>query len=305
MMTAIRISGISKTFNQRKGAVQALSDVSLAVPPGTVYGFLGQNGAGKTTLIKILLGLTRHTQGDFSLLGAPASSTEIRKRIGYLPENHRFPPFLTGFQVMLHFGMMNGVPKSEAQRRIPQLLELVKMQNWANRKVKTYSKGMMQRLGLAQAMLHNPDILFLDEPTDGVDPIGRMEIREILLNQKNAGKTIFLNSHLLSEVEMVCDKVGIIHHGKLVQEGSISDLTGAGNEYIVTFEHLPDQAASDGKRISETQLSMLVQSTEDLNRHIDTWRSNGLLIISIAKGKRSLESIFIQNIAETDKEGKI
>ena len=304
-MTAIRISGISKTFNQRKGAVQALSDVSLAVPPGTVYGFLGQNGAGKTTLIKILLGLTRHTQGDFSLLGAPASSTEIRKRIGYLPENHRFPPFLTGFQVMLHFGMMNGVPKSEAQRRIPQLLELVKMQNWANRKVKTYSKGMMQRLGLAQAMLHNPDILFLDEPTDGVDPIGRMEIREILLNQKNAGKTIFLNSHLLSEVEMVCDKVGIIHHGKLVQEGSISDLTGAGNEYIVTFEHLPDQAASDGKRISETQLSMLVQSTEDLNRHIDTWRSNGLLIISIAKGKRSLESIFIQNIAETDKEGKI
>lgn len=304
-MTAIRISGISKTFNQRKGAVQALSDVSLAVPAGTVYGFLGQNGAGKTTLIKILLGLTRHTQGDFSLLGAPASSTEIRKRIGYLPENHRFPPFLTGFQVMLHFGMMNGVPKSEAQRRIPQLLELVKMQNWANRKVKTYSKGMMQRLGLAQAMLHNPDILFLDEPTDGVDPIGRMEIREILLNQKNAGKTIFLNSHLLSEVEMVCDKVGIIHHGKLVQEGSISDLTGAGNEYIVTFEHLPDQAAYDGKRISETQLSMLVQSTEDLNRHIDTWRSNGLLIISIAKGKRSLESIFIQNIAETDKEGKI
>lgn len=304
-MTAIRISGISKTFNQRKGAVQALSDVSLAVPAGTVYGFLGQNGAGKTTLIKILLGLTRHTQGDFSLLGAPASSTEIRKRIGYLPENHRFPPFLTGFQVMLHFGMMNGVPKSEAQRRIPQLLELVKMQNWANRKVKTYSKGMMQRLGLAQAMLHNPDILFLDEPTDGVDPIGRMEIREILLNQKNAGKTIFLNSHLLSEVEMVCDKVGIIHHGKLVQEGSISDLTGAGNEYIVTFEHLPDQAVSDGKRISETQLSMLVQSTEDLNRHIDTWRSNGLLIISIAKGKRSLESIFIQNIAETDKEGKI
>ncbi|CAG0941207.1 partial Linearmycin resistance ATP-binding protein LnrL, partial [Candidatus Brocadiaceae bacterium] len=250
-------------------------------------------------------GLTRHTQGDFSLLGAPASSTEIRKRIGYLPENHRFPPFLTGFQVMLHFGMMNGVPKSEAQRRIPQLLELVKMQNWANRKVKTYSKGMMQRLGLAQAMLHNPDILFLDEPTDGVDPIGRMEIREILLNQKNAGKTIFLNSHLLSEVEMVCDKVGIIHHGKLVQEGSISDLTGAGNEYIVTFEHLPDQAVSDGKRISETQLSMLIQSTEDLNRHIDTWRSNGLLIISIAKGKRSLESIFIQNIAETDKEGKI
>lgn len=304
-MTAIRISGISKTFNQRKGAVQALSDVSLAVPAGTVYGFLGQNGAGKTTLIKILLGLTRHTQGDFSLLGAPASSTEIRKRIGYLPENHRFPPFLTGFQVMLHFGMMNGVPKSEAQRRIPQLLELVKMQNWASRKVKTYSKGMMQRLGLAQAMLHNPDILFLDEPTDGVDPIGRMEIREILLNQKNAGKTIFLNSHLLSEVEMVCDKVGIIHHGKLVQEGSISDLTGAGNEYIVTFEHLPDQAVSDGKRISETQLSMLVQSTEDLNRHIDTWRSNGLLIISIAKGKRSLESIFIQNIAETDKEGKI
>ncbi len=304
-MTAIRISGISKTFNQRKGAVQALSDVSLAVPAGTVYGFLGQNGAGKTTLIKILLGLTRHTQGDFSLLGAPASSTEIRKRIGYLPENHRFPPFLTGFQVMLHFGMMNGVPKSEAQRRIPQLLELVKMQNWANRKVKTYSKGMMQRLGLAQAMLHNPDILFLDEPTDGVDPIGRMEIREILLNQKNAGKTIFLNSHLLSEVEMVCDKVGIIHHGKLVQEGSISDLTGAGNEYIVTFEHLPDQAVSDGKRISETQLSMLIQSTEDLNRHIDTWRSNGLLIISIAKGKRSLESIFIQNIAETDKEGKI
>lgn len=305
MMTAIRISGISKTFNQRKGAVQALSDVSLAVPAGTVYGFLGQNGAGKTTLIKILLGLTRHTQGDFSLLGAPASSTEIRKRIGYLPENHRFPPFLTGFQVMLHFGMMNGVPKSEAQRRIPQLLELVKMQNWANRKVKTYSKGMMQRLGLAQAMLHNPDILFLDEPTDGVDPIGRMEIREILLNQKNAGKTIFLNSHLLSEVEMVCDKVGIIHHGKLVQEGSISDLTGAGNEYIVTFEHLPDQAVSDGKRISETQLSMLVQNTEDLNRHIDNWRSNGLLIISIVKGKRSLESIFIQNIAETDKEGKI
>ena len=304
-MTAIRISSISKTFQQRKGAVHALSGVSLSVPAGTVYGFLGQNGAGKTTLIKILLGLTRHTDGDFSLLGAPASSTEIRKRIGYLPENHRFPPFLTGSQVMLYFGMMNGVSKAEAQRKIPSLLEMVKMQDWANRKIKTYSKGMMQRLGLAQAMLHNPDILFLDEPTDGVDPIGRMEIREILLRLKNEGKTIFLNSHLLSEVEMVCDKVGIIHHGKLVQEGSVSDMTGAGNEFIITFEYLPDEALADGKRISDSQLSLLVKSTEDLNRHIDVWRNSGLLITGITKGKKSLESIFIQNIAENDKGGKI
>jgi ABC-2 type transport system ATP-binding protein len=207
------------------GGIQALKGVSLAVEKGQIYGLLGQNGAGKTTLIKILLGITRLTDGDASLLGEPAGRVAVRSRVGYLPEDHQFPGYHTGYSLMDFYGQLYGVSRDDRRRKIPEKLELVGIAGRMNSKIKTYSKGMKQRLGIAQSLLHEPEVIFLDEPTDGVDPVGRREIRELMGRLKAAGHTIFLNSHLLGEVELVCDRVAILQRGELVREGTIPELT--------------------------------------------------------------------------------
>ena len=198
-MDVITAESVSKTYRGlfRSQPVVALQDFSIVIASGQIFSLLGPNGAGKTTFIKILLSLAHPTSGKATILGMPVPHARTRARIGYLPENHRYPSYLTGQQLLRLFGRLLGIEEKILAPRIPQFLDMVGMTQWKNMKVKKYSKGMLQRIGLAQALINDPDLLFLDEPTDGVDPLGRKEIREVLKAIKAQGKTIFLNSHLL------------------------------------------------------------------------------------------------------------
>ncbi|MFP6769847.1 MAG: ABC transporter ATP-binding protein, partial [Planctomycetaceae bacterium] len=214
----IRVNDLGKVYRDgwlRRRRIEALRDVSLEVGRGEIFGLLGPNGAGKTTLIKVLLGIVRKTAGEATLLGHPAGQRAGRKQVGYLPEGHRIPRHLTGNSALEFYGSLSGLAVSETRQRRQQLLETVGLSDWGRTSVTKYSKGMLQRLGLAQAMLHEPNLLILDEPTDGVDPVGRSEIRDVLNLLKSQGKTIFLNSHLLQEVELVCDRVAVLHKGEV------------------------------------------------------------------------------------------
>src|SRR5262249_13678341 len=205
--------------------VRALKGVSLKVEKGQIYGLLGQNGAGKSTLVKILLGIVRKTDGEAMLFGEPVGKVKVRARVGYLPEDHRFPEYHTGYSLVDFYGGLYGLSRAQRRAKIPEMLELVGIKGRMESKIRTFSKGMKQRLGIAQALFHDPELIILDEPTDGVDPIGRKEIRTIMQQMKERGKTIFLNSHLLGEVELICDRVGILQRGAIIQQPDIPTLT--------------------------------------------------------------------------------
>lgn len=299
----IETSHLSKTYKVSFGkrTIQALDDMSLAVAPGTIFGLLGPNGAGKTTLIKILLGITFPTSGSGNLLGHDINDYSARQRIGYLPENHKFPLYLNGEEVLRYFGAFSGIEKNVIDKRIDNLLNTVKLLAWKKTKIKAYSKGMMQRLGLAQALINDPDIVFLDEPTDGVDPIGRIEIREILLNLKNEGKTIFLNSHLLSETEMVCDRVGILNKGKLIKQGTVKELTEKQEEYTIkTAGEIPVSLSGILRKSAQDIYDIKVKDTVELNMIIDTLRQNHVAIREIIQQKTTLENMFVELIQKAE-----
>ena len=267
---------------------------------GEIFGFLGPNGAGKTTFIRILLSLVHSTSGSISLLETPLPNTQVRRRVGYLPENHRYPTYMTGKDVLRLFGRLTGMNSVLLKERIPELLRRVGMEQWQSMKVKRYSKGMLQRIGLAQALVNDPELIFLDEPTDGVDPVGRKEIRDILKELKGQGKTIFLNSHLLSEVELVCDRVAIIDKGSLLKVGTIGSLTEAGRHFIIGIEGiLPEalrtEAAAMVMGISERHdgITIDASTSEELNRAIDLLRRHHVIITSVNQERSSLEDSFL------------
>jgi ABC-2 type transport system ATP-binding protein len=305
-MHAIAAESLSKTYVSglsSRRQVKALDKVSLQVDRGEIFALLGPNGAGKTTFLRILLSLVRPTSGKASMLGAEIPNTAVRGRIGFLPENHRFPMFLTGEHVLRFFGKLGGVPRSTLDQRIPVLLDLVGMSQWRSMKVRTYSKGMLQRLGLAQAMINDPELLFLDEPTDGVDPVGRKEIRDILRTLKEQGKTIFLNSHLLSEVEAISDRVAILDKGVLVRTGTVSELTVSEDRYVILSAAPPPaafwtEASALVLGVSPTAegLDAKVSSVGDLNRIIDLLRTHGVEITGLARKRSSLEESFLSLI---------
>ena len=311
IMNSIQTNGLTKVYSSafKKKQVQALVDLHLDVPSGTIFGLLGPNGAGKTTLVKLLLGITFPTFGDATVLGEPTSNYKVKKRVGYLPENHKYPPYLTGGEVMNFFGKLSGLNGKYLEKKIDELLDMMKLLKWKKTKVKNYSKGMMQRLGLAQAMINDPELIFLDEPTDGVDPIGRKEIRDILIDLKKQSKTIFLNSHLLSEVELITDRVGILNKGKLIREGTVQELTEKKEEYFLRIEGDSKPFPGNIENVTATKLddgrySLNVASTEDLNKMIDKLRANGIMIYELIKHKNTLEEMFISLIEESEKEGK-
>lgn len=219
---AIDLTNVEKIY---KGKVHALRGIEMRVARGEIFGLLGPNGAGKSTLVKILMTVISPTRADGTMLGHRVGHKPTLAKVGYLPEHHRFPDYLTGAQVVDFYAALAGVPRAVRKQRTPELLELVGMKDWANTKVRGYSKGMRQRVGIAQALASDPDLVVLDEPTDGVDPVGRREIREMLTRIKEQGKTVFLNSHLLSELEMVCDRVAILVQGKVKSQGTIDELT--------------------------------------------------------------------------------
>jgi ABC-2 type transport system ATP-binding protein len=202
----------------------AVKELNLSIRAGEVFGFLGPNGAGKTTTMNVLLGFVNATSGAAYLFGVDVREPIARQRIGYLPELTYYYKFLTAEELLRFYARIFGIRRAEADRRIDQLLKLVELESARKRPIKTYSKGMQQRVGLAQALINNPDLLILDEPTSGLDPLGRMKVREIIQRLKNEGKTVFFSSHELGEVETVCDRVAIINQGELKVEGRVADL---------------------------------------------------------------------------------
>lgn len=284
--------------------VQALKGLSLAIEQGQIYGLLGRNGAGKTTLVKLLLSIVRPTSGEAFLLGEPVGSVAVRKRVGYLPEDHRFPDYHTGRSLLDFYGTLVGMNSRDRAARIPPMLELVGLQEAADRKIRTYSKGMKQRLGLAQALLHDPEVLFLDEPTDGVDPVGRKQIRDLLVELKKKGKTILINSHLLLEVEMISDRVGILELGSLRREGSVQDLMTRKDSYELKLEGGFDKILPEierrvrGLRRVDGGIEVDVEDRGKLDALIDFLRGQGISLTGMTQKRQSLEDIFIQTVGE-------
>ncbi len=301
---AFQVSQLTKVYNRgfRKEGVRALESLDLHVAPGEIFGLLGPNGAGKTTLVKILLGLVKPSGGTATLLGHSVSDARARERVGYLPENHRFPGFLTGGEMLQLYGQLAGVSHRDRQRRVPELLDLVSMGRWRDTRIKQYSKGMMQRVGIAQAMISDPDVIFLDEPTDGVDPVGRKDIRDILLHLNGLGKTVFINSHLLSEIEQVCTRVAIMNHGRLAKEGTVSGLTSEASNYRLRCGRIPASIVSDWRLVEDAAEETDDQRTytaaelelDRLNTLIDILRANNVMISAVERDRQSLEDYFIQ-----------
>src|SRR5580765_8396558 len=217
MTAAIETHGLRKQFGDKV----AVEDLSLVVPRGEVFGFLGPNGAGKTTSLKMLLGLVEPTAGSGTLLGAPLGDRQARGRVGFLPEHFRFQEWLTGRELLHFHGRLFGLGGSRLEARADELLARVDLLDAAHRPVRTYSKGMMQRVGLAQALLNEPRLVFLDEPTSGLDPLGRLLVRDIIKELRDRGTAVFLNSHLLGEVEATCDRVVFVKAGRTVHELSL------------------------------------------------------------------------------------
>jgi len=313
---------LRKVYRSRLGArrIEALAGVDFEVRPGEIFGLLGPNGAGKTTTVKILLGLTRPTSGQAFLDGIPASDPESRRRVGYLPEGHRFPGYLTARQTLSIFGRMSGVDRRALAARIPGLLERVGLSQWADIRVKKFSKGMTQRLGLAAALVHEPEILLLDEPTDGVDPMGRREIRDLLREEARRGATILLNSHLLSEIERTCDRVAVLRNGHVAAQGTIDSLTAPRQPSDGSPSGLAMQgsyrmlvsSADEGLLASlreagagvERVNGHLVISTPDLehaNALVDRVRASGAMLVELTPNRSSLEDVFVDLVRAEEK----
>ncbi|HEY1921349.1 MAG TPA: ABC transporter ATP-binding protein [Tepidisphaeraceae bacterium] len=233
---AIDLQNVTKIYRRR---IHALQGVSMQVNRGEIFGLLGPNGAGKSTLVKIMVTVVRPTTARGMILGRPIGHKGTLARVGYLPENHRFPRYLSGRQVIEFFSALAKTDRSTRKKRAAELLDLVGMTAWADTKISQYSKGMLQRVGLAQALGANPDLIILDEPTDGVDPSGRRDIREVLLHLRSQGATVFINSHLLSELETVCDRVAILVGGQVARQGSVDELTVAKQCYLFEMEPAP------------------------------------------------------------------
>ncbi|MEZ6090383.1 MAG: ABC transporter ATP-binding protein [Pirellulaceae bacterium] len=313
----IETEDLHKTYREgllRKRRQHALRGVSLDVRPGEVFGLLGPNGAGKTTLIKILLGIVHKSGGRASLLGHPAGSQISRGRVGYLPENLRIARHHTARTALKFYGRLSRMNSRAIAQRSDELLEWVGLANRDRESVKGFSKGMGQRLGLAQALLHDPDLLILDEPTDGLDPVGRSQVRQIIQQLKQQGKTIFLNSHILQEVEMICDRFAILAHGEVKAVGTIDELRGTGDDVaaVLTTDRLPEatieqikghfeQAIIDPLPHERLRIQLDPCSSAQLDAMIDRLREAGASIHQIDRGKSSLEQIFLSLVQPNTK----
>jgi ABC-2 type transport system ATP-binding protein len=296
MSPAIQTNHLCKVFGEKI----AVEDLTLEVERGEVFGFLGPNGAGKTTSVKMLLDLTRPTSGEGYLFGKKMGSPEVRRRIGFLPEHFRFHDWLTGREFLKLHADLYGLSTQTSRQRISDLLELVSLTPHAEKRLRTYSKGMLQRIGLAQALLNEPELVILDEPTSGLDPVGRRLVRDIIRTLRERGTTVFLNSHLLSEVEITCDRVAFIKHGKVIQTNFLKSLVegelsvevkahGMTSEIITYLERWGKNIRLDGEI-----LSLNMSSESDIPEVTRYLVGQGVDIYALRPGKISLEDLFIQ-----------
>jgi len=315
--SVIKVEGLSKSYRngwRRTSRIDALREVSFEVRPGEIFGLLGPNGAGKTTFVKILLGIVRKSSGTARLLGHLAGSRKARREIGYMPEHLQFAPHHTANSALEFYGGLSGVSASRVRRCRDELLSKVGLEEWRRVPVRKFSKGMMQRLGLAQALLHEPRLLILDEPTDGLDPIWRSAVRNILAELRDQGNTVFVNSHLLQEVEMVCDRVAILDQGKLKYVGSIDAVTDEissvsygrlelellGSRSTIEVA-LAEVSVETWNPLDENRITVLINLPDqnDIDACVDRLRSHGISIVRLTRTRASLEDAFLSILAET------
>jgi ABC-2 type transport system ATP-binding protein len=302
---AIEAQHLRKVFGEPPDDKVAVGDLTLSVEHGEVFGFLGPNGAGKTTSVKMLLGLIRPTAGEAKLLGLSPQDPASRERVGFLPEHFRFHDWLTGFEFLQLHSRLYRVPEEISRRRIPELLELVGLEAHATKRLRSYSKGMLQRIGLAQALLNQPELVFLDEPTSGLDPVGRRLVRDIIRDLRDRGTAIFLNSHLLSEVEITCDRVAFIKQGEVIRVSTLQILVegeltvqvhahGLTPEIITGLNQWSSNVRADGEHLSLTLAGEV--DLPVINRYLV---SQNVDVYAIQPQKISLEDLFIE-IVGTD-----
>jgi ABC-2 type transport system ATP-binding protein len=307
---AVETQSLSKHYAGawKRPGIQAVEGVTLRVPAGVTFGLLGANGAGKTTLVKMLLGMTKPSGGTARLFGVDAREPAARLRIGYLPENGRYPGYHTGRSLLRLHGQLGGVAGEPLEQRVDEVLSLVSMTEWAELRLSKYSKGMLQRIGIAQALLHRPQLLMLDEPTDGVDPLGRNAIRHLLATLHERGVTIFLNSHILAEVEQICQEVAILHRGRLLLSGNVDALTHRGG-YTIRCEspkgdlpqgldHVVHERPHAIEKFPDGRVCWLVDvaTREDLNAAIDLLRRHQSEIETVEKNQNTLEQVFLNAV---------
>lgn len=297
------VKDVRPGFGLRRKRV--LHGISFRVREGEIFGFVGPNGAGKTTTLKVLMGLIRATSGRATVLGHPVSETAFRRHVGFLPENPYFYDYLTGRETLHFYARLCGVPARARAARIDDLLGRVGLLHAADARIRTYSKGMQQRIGIAQALVHDPDVVFLDEPMSGLDPIGRKDIRDLILRLRVEGKTVFMNTHILHDVEMVCDRVAIIVAGRIRYEGAIQEFLGTeGRKTDVLTAGLPADTAT----ALEERLGALLRGVGDRvevcvsEKHVtEALRSildAGAEVVSVTPHRASLESIFLSAVGE-------
>lgn len=287
------------------GTTPAVASLDLAVPTGEIFGFLGPNGAGKSTCVKMLLGLVFPTGGSGMLLGAPLGDHRIKARIGFLPEHFRFHEWFTAREFLEFHGQLYGMSGKQRKQRIAHVLALVNLEHAVTQQLRTFSKGMLQRIGIAQALLHDPELVFLDEPTSALDPIGRRLVRDIIRQLKSEKKTVFLNSHLLSEVEAVCDRVAIIQRGEVVREGRLGELLATRRLLDVQAQGMSEDVLERVKERWEvaaqedSRLSLALNDPDEVPHVVSMLVTAGVAVHHVALRSESLEDLFVRTVDDT------
>jgi len=283
----------------------SLSDLNLEVEAGSIFGFLGHNGAGKTTTIKLLIGVIHPTSGEASIFGRPISDINVKREIGYLPESPYFYDYLTGSEFLDFSGQLFGMTTKERAKRVDALIELVGLKGAEREQMRKYSKGMLQRIGLAQALINDPKLVILDEPMSGLDPIGRKDVRDIILRLKEEGKTVFFSTHVLTDAEMICDEVGIIIKGRLRSKGKLETLLNPKVRSVeVTLSGVPYEDLTSLRSFSKTVIQrggdfLIVLPEESLLPSLIDWTiKRGGKIVSVVPRRESLEDIFMEEMKE-------
>ncbi len=307
MTSAVQTRDLTRRFKR----FTAVNCLNLEIPRGEVFGLLGPNGAGKTTTILMLLGNVRPTSGEALMLGLPPGNLNARRQVGYLPEKFQFHDFLTATEFLQLHGKLACMSAQERAKRIPQVLERVGLADRAGSRLREFSKGMQQRIGLAQAILHSPELIILDEPTSALDPLGRRDVRDIVTELRNEGKTVILNSHLLSEVEMTCDHIAIMKKGRVAVQGSVSEMLSFSHRVEVEVAQFSDAAMTAIQKVVTrlritklpvTRFSAWVQNEEDIPLLAQTLIQNGVLLKALVPQRETLEEMFVRVVEEEEKQ---
>lgn len=306
-MIALEILGLAKSYSSgfwRRSLKPALQPLHLTVDEGETFGFLGPNGAGKTTTLKLLMGIISPSRGFARIMGRDFQDPEVKRQIGFLPEQPYFYDYLSAGELLDYYGELSGVPAAERQKRIPALLKRVGLEDTGTKHLRKFSKGMLQRVGIAQAIVHDPKMVFLDEPMSGLDPVGRREIRELIQELKSDGKTIFFSTHILSDAEALCDRVAVIHRGELRGIGVVEDLKSKTADTAEVMWQGAHALGAVSSMLTQTHVTgdtvRGVLSCEDTDMLVDRLRQQQARLISLTPMHQGLEDYFIAHTADRE-----